>query len=303
MTRRRLLTGSLSVVMLQARASNRSIYLGAPVRESPSDPRELARAHRALGYSAAFCPRVKPDDRALTRAIEEAFAAERVILAEVGAFKNMLDGDPEKRKQNMRFVTDGLALAEAVGALCCVDYAGSYSPKSSYGPDPKNLSQEFFDATVENCRKVIDEIKPKRTKFTIEMMGWSVPDGPDSYLRLIKAVDRASFGVHMDICNVINSPRRFYDNAGFIEECFRKLGRWIVSCHAKDLEWILEMNLHFREVVPGRGGIDYRAYVREIARLPRVVPLMLEHLSTTAEYQEGRRYIEKVAGEVGLSLA
>ena len=40
-------------------------------------------------------------------------------------------------------------------------------------------TKEFFDATVENCRKVIDAVKPKRTKFTIEMMPWSLPDGPD----------------------------------------------------------------------------------------------------------------------------
>src|SRR3712207_7752624 len=42
----------------------------------------------------------------------------------------------------------------------------------SYGPHPKNLSPEFFDATVENCRSIIDSVKPKRTKFTLEMMGW-----------------------------------------------------------------------------------------------------------------------------------
>ena len=57
----------------------------------------------------------------------------------------------------------GWRLAEAVGALCCADIAGSYHPTVWYGPHPKNISKEFFDATVENCRRVIDEIKPKRT--------------------------------------------------------------------------------------------------------------------------------------------
>ena len=65
---------------------------------------------------------------------------------------------PQKRADNLRYVTDRLALAEAVGARCCVDIAGSFNPKVWYGPDPKNLSQEFFDATVENCRKVIDAV-------------------------------------------------------------------------------------------------------------------------------------------------
>jgi sugar phosphate isomerase/epimerase len=218
-----------------------------------------------------------------------------VVIAEVGAWRNMLDPDAAKRRDNIRYVTSRLALAEAVGARCCVDIAGSFHPEVWYAPHPRNFSQEFFDATVENARRVIDEIKPKRTKFTLEIMGWSYPEGPDSYLRLIKAIDRPGFGVHLDVCNGINSPARYYDSAGFIADCFRKLGRWIASCHAKDLEWKTEMNVHFVEVIPGRGGVDYRAYLRELARTAPEAPLMLEHLKTAAEYDEGVAYIRKIA--------
>jgi sugar phosphate isomerase/epimerase len=196
-----------------------------------------------------------------------------------------------------------MALAEAVGARCCVDIAGSLNPTSWYGPHAGNLSQEFFDATVENCRNVIDAVKPVRSKFTIEMMGWSVPDGPDSYLKLIQAVDRKAFGVHMDVCNGINSPTRFYGNTKFIAACFQTLGPWIVSCHAKDLEWKVELNVHFAEVIPGRGQVDYAEYLGQLARLPVDAPLMLEHLKTAEEYEEGRKYIQKVAGETGVSFA
>jgi sugar phosphate isomerase/epimerase len=215
----------------------------------------------------------------------------------------MMDPDADKRRENREYVSQRMALAEAVGARCCVDIAGSYNPTSWYGPHPKNLSQEFFDATVENCRNVIDAVKPKRTKFTIEMMGWSVPDGPESYLKLIKAVDRSAFGVHMDVCNGINSPTRFYRNAEFIGECFRTLGKWIASCHAKDLEWKVELNVHFQEVIPGRGNVDYAAYLKEISKLTVDAPLMLEHLKNAEEYNEGRKYIQKVAADNGVTFA
>jgi len=89
----------------------------------------------------------------------------------------------------------------------------------------------------------------------------------------------------------------------FIEECFRKLGRWVASCHAKDLNWLVEMNVHFVEVVPGRGQVDYRAYLRELAKLPVDAPLMIEHLKTPQEYEEGKRHIQKVAQELELSFA
>src|SRR5882724_10545812 len=286
-----------------AASSGRPIRLGGPIFLKSDDPRELAREHRRLGYSAAYCPEAKVDDSARIREIEKAFAAENVVIAEVGAWVNMLDPDADKRAKNLRYVAERLALAEAVGARCCPDIAGSYNPTVWYGPHPKNLSQEFFDATVENCRHVIDEVKPRRTKFTIEMMGWSIPDGPDSYLKLIRAVDRPAFAVHMDVCNGINSPAKFYQSAEFISECFHKLGPWIASCHAKDLQWVTELNVHFLEVVPGRGEVDYRAYLTELAKLPVDAPLMLEHLKTAEEYDEGKRYIMKVAGELGLAFA
>src|SRR5579864_5890463 len=284
-------------------AAGKPIRFGGPIFIKTSDPRELAREHRRLGYSAAYCPEAKIEDTALLREIEKAFAAENVVIAEVGAWVNMLDPDATKRRANLRYVVERLALAEAAGARCCVDIAGSYNPTVWYGPHPKNLSQEFFDATVENCRHVIDEIKPKRSKFTIEAMGWSLPDGPDSYLKLMRAIDRPAFAVHMDVCNGINSPMKFYQSGEFIRECFRKLGPSIASCHAKDLQWITELNVHFLEVVPGRGEVDYRAYLTELSKLSVDAPLMLEHLKTAEEYDEGKRYIMKVAGELGLNFA
>ena len=287
--------------LLSASASQ-PVRLGGPVFLKSDDPRELAREHRRLGYSAGYCPQAAVEDSTRVRAIRDAFQAENVVIAEVGAWKNMLDPDAGQRKENIRYVTARLALADAVGARCCVDIAGSFNPKVWYGPHPKNLSREFFDATVENCRQVIDEVKPKNTKFTIEMMGWNLPDSPDSYLDLIRAVDRPAFAVHVDVCNLVNSPRRFYSNGDLTTEVFRKLGKWVVSCHAKDLQWIPEMNVHFVEVVPGRGEIDYRVYLRELARLPVDAPLMIEHLKTAEEYEEGKKHILKVGAEIGVKF-
>ena len=312
MNRRVFLTSSaavgvdlaLSPSRIVAAGSRSPIRLGGPIFTKSDDPVALAREHRHLGYSAAYCPEMATlSDSKLLNEIARAFAKENVVIAEVGAWKNLLDPDPVKRRENRDYVTQRCALADAIGARCCVDIAGSYNPSSWYGPDPKNLSREFFDATVENCRHILDAVKPTRTRFTVEMMGWNLPDGPDAYLKLIHAVDRKAFAVHLDVCNGINCPQRFYNNADFIRECFRKLGPFIISCHAKDLRWDVEMNVHFEEVVPGRGQLDYSAYLGELAKLGREVPLMLEHLRTAEEYDEGRLYIRNVGDKVGLTFA
>lgn len=296
------MAASATLPLLSPAATGRRIRLGGPIFLKSEDPRELAREHRRLGYSAAYCPVVEPTDRDRIRAIEKAFAAENVVISEVGAWKNILDPDPAKRKANLDYVISRCHLAEEVGARCCVDIAGSYNPAVWYGPDPRNLSKEFFDATVDNCRHVIDTVRPKRTKFTIEMMPWNLPDGPDAYVDLVRAVDRPAFGVHLDVCNAVNSPHRFYNNGLLIRECFQKLGRWVVSCHAKDLQWVPEYNVHFLEVAPGRGQIDYTTYLKELASLSHDAPLMLEHLKTPKEYEEGKLHIQTVAAKSGISF-
>jgi sugar phosphate isomerase/epimerase len=298
-----LLTAAAGTTLKAASPAAKPIRLGGPIFVKSDDPAVQAKAHRDLGYRAAYAPSdlaVKDTDRIAATA--KAFAAQDVVIAEVGAWKNMLDPDSEKRRANLAYVTDRLTLAEALGARNCVDIAGSFNPTVWFGQDPKNLSKTFFDATVENCRKVIDGVNPKRARFTIEMMPWSLPSTPDEYLTLIKAVDRKPFGVHLDVCNTMSSPTRLYNNAAVIDECFRKLGPWIVSCHAKDLQWGPGYQVNIQEVIPGTGVIDYKAYLRNLSQLTTDAPLMLEHLHNETEYTQGREYIQSVARGLGLSF-
>jgi sugar phosphate isomerase/epimerase len=285
-----------------AAAGPQPIRLGGPMFGAPDDPEALALAHRKLGYRAAYCPNVSLNDTDRIRACAEAFAKHDVVIAEVGRWVNLLDANPAKRRQNLQTVTDGLALAEAIGALNCVDIAGSFSTTSWFGPHPDNLSQRYFDAVVENARKIIDAVNPKRAKFTYEVMGWALPDSPDHYLQLIKAIDRKAFGAHLDPCNLVNSPEKFYHNADLLNECFDKLGPWIVSCHGKDLTWDVEMNVHFREVIPGQGSLDYTTYLRRLSQLPQNAPLMLEHLANADQYTQAREYVFATGKKAGLAF-
>jgi sugar phosphate isomerase/epimerase len=283
-------------------ASPGRIRLGGPIFIQSDDPEELARAHKAKGYRAAYCPRIPLHARERILDTERAFQKADLAIAEVGRWVNLLDADPEKRRQNLAIVTDGLALADAIGARCCVDIAGSFSTTSWFGPHPENLSPRFFDAVVENARKIIDAVKPTRTVFTYEMMAWSLPDSPDACLKMVEAVDRKAFAVHLDPCNLINSPERYYRSSEVIRECYRKLGPRIASVHAKDLAWEVEYAVHLREVRIGLGSIDYGVFLAEHARHAPDVPLMLEHLPNEAEYDAARERVLAEGGRIGIRL-
>ena len=298
-----LAAGAAAACNARAADAKNPLRLGAPAFAKTDDPVELARWHRTQGYRAAYCPKLDLKDGDRIKAVEKAFGEADVVIAEVGRWCNLLDPDPAKRKKNIDAVTEGLALADAVGARCCVDIAGSFNPDVWYGPHPDNFTQKFFDAAVENARTILDAVKPTRAKLGYEMMGWTMPDTAERYLAMIKAVDRPGFAVHLDPCNLISSPDTFYRNTDVLNECFDKLGRWIVSCHAKDLAWEVEMNVHFREVRPGLGKLDYATFLKRLAAMSDPAPLMIEHLKGEAEYAAAAKFIADTGTSLGLTFA
>ncbi|MCL5269735.1 MAG: sugar phosphate isomerase/epimerase, partial [bacterium] len=186
--------------------------LGAMLPNMPEDPVEMAKTYRRLGYSAAVCPgRVSLADMDYLRAVRDAFAREDILIAEAGAWRNLVPLDAEKRRQAFDFVCERLAVADEIGALCCVDFIGTLDPDSAYGPHPDNLDQPGFDATVETCRRILDAVKPRRARFCLEMMQWLLPDNPDVYREIIHAVDHPMFAAHLDPVNLVVSPRIYFD--------------------------------------------------------------------------------------------
>ncbi len=274
---------------------------GHGVKTVSDDPRDWARAHKAFGYRAAYYPDIQLTDRERIAAVRAAFAAEEIEIAEVGAWRNLVPPDPLEQKNNVAYACERLALAEQIGARCCVAYIGTVAPGSDYGPHPDNLTKAGFERCVDTARSIIDQVKPSRTKFALEMMQWLIPDSPECYLDLIKAVDRRAFGAHLDPVNLIVSPRQFFDSGSLIRRCFELLSPWICSAHAKDLMLRGELALHFDEVRPGLGHLDYATYLMELERQSGNVPLMLEHLPDE-EYPAARDYIKEVGQRLSIDI-
>jgi sugar phosphate isomerase/epimerase len=151
-------------------------------------------------------------------------------------------------------------------------------------------------------REIVDAVNPQRTAFTLEPMPWTWPDSPDSYLELLEAVDRPGFAVHLDPTNMINTPAKYYDNAGFLRECFAKLGPHVKSCHAKDITLSGELTVHLAEVRPGLGELDFRVLLTEMSRLDPDTPILVEHLTEEEEYRQAVAHVRGVADSLGLAV-
>jgi sugar phosphate isomerase/epimerase len=265
--------------------------LGGPVWYTKGDADEWVAQHRAWGYGAAVFP--------LKHDAAPADAA-GLVIGEVGAWhNNPISPDDATRRAGIAGVQAQLALAEEVGARCCVNVSGSRGDGWA-SPHPDNLTDDTFALVVDSAREIIDAVNPTRTRFALEGMPWAFPDGPDTYLRLVEAIDRPGFGVHFDPVNFVSTVRRWADTGALIRETVRLLGPHIVSSHAKDIELRSEALLQLHEVRPGLGQLDYVTLLRELDALSADLPVIIEHLPGEAEYRAAADHIKSVAASEGI---
>ena len=260
---------------------------------------EWLRAVKKIGYSAVVFPLAPGAERAEIKEYVDAMRENDIINAEVGAWSNPLSPDVSEREAAMRKNIAALELAEETGARCCVNIAGSFSDAWD-GPHKNNLTPETFGLIVKNTQTIIDAVNPLKTKYSLETMPWVFPDSPESYARLVEAIDRKAFGVHLDICNTINSPERYFDIPGYIDRSFDLLGDMTISIHLKDIKLSGKMTVHIDEVLPGEGDMDFARIFARAARLDNNVTLIIEHLSSNEDYAKAYKHLREVLIAAGL---
>ncbi len=220
-------------------------------------------------------------------------------IAEVGVWRNAVSPDEKVRKDALAFSIERLALADELGAGCCVNISGAAGDVWD-APYRGNYAADHYALVVDTVREIIDAVKPKRAKYCMEPMQWMVPDSAEGYLSVMKDIDRKEFGVHMDACNFVNSAYKFLFAKELIDECFSKLGPYIVSCHIKDLTIEEHGSVTMHEVLPGKGSFPIGHYLKKIHQLCPDMPGIIEHLPTKEDYEKAFSYVSSVAKKEGV---
>ena len=274
--------------------------LGGPTFNIEEEPQALVTYHQQNGFSAAFMREI--DDKVQRDEISAAYAEANIVPAELGAYRlNILQTDAARRQENLDEIRRRLEYAEEVGIRCCVIHGGSYEPEGWGTPHPDNQSEMAFEDTVAAVQHIVDRVRPTRTKLTLEPERWLLPDEPDVYLRLVEAIDRSGFGVHLDPVNIIASPKTFYDSGALLKECFDKLGPHILSCHTKDVITVDRYPYHLIETYTGNGKLDHDVYLAEMAKLDADATLMIEHL-TAEQLPKARDFLFERAEAMDLAF-
>jgi sugar phosphate isomerase/epimerase len=275
--------------------------LGGPIFRKVATVEEEVALHKKLGFGAAFCKYI--EDPTQRTEYKQAYAEADIVLAEFGAYCiNILDTDPALRQKNIDEICRRLAYADEMGARCCVMHGGTVETGDWGNANPLNMSEKSFAETVAIVQEIVDKVQPTTTKLVMETESYLLPDSPEIYVRLLEAIDRPGFAVHLDPINITSSPWRFYNNARFIKECFALLGPQIISCHAKDMNMPPKhATVRIDETFVGDGVLDYATYLQELDKLTPAPTLMIEHLNESQLIQ-GLRFLFKQAAAVGITF-
>ncbi len=267
--------------------------LGTSSPLSHSTPEEWAENQVRLGCAAVVFPVQSNEPEEKIIAYKEAAKKAGLTIAEVGIWRNALAADPDERRANMDYCVEQLRLADFLGARCAVNVAGAFGPVWD-GGYRENFTKEAWDKTVSMVQEIIDRADIKNTVFTLEPMPWMVPTGPKEYIRLLDAVERDRFAVHMDIINMTSSAKRYFHAEEFVDECVEVLGNKIRSCHIKDVHLDGRYTLRLEECGPGDGEFPLRHYASKINEIDPDMPMILEHLNTDEEYLKYMGYLKEV---------
>lgn len=256
-------------------------------------PEEWAVKLKGLGCRAVVFP---VDYTAPENTIADYVSAahkQDLMIAEVGVWNNVFAVDPTERRRAREKAVGQLRLADEIGAKCCVNVAGTYGGPLWAGGYKENYSKECWDLIVSYTRGLIDEVKPVRTKYCIEQMPWMYPTSPEECLEMLREVEREAFGIHLDVVNMINTPRRYFFSDDFLQECFDKLGKLICSCHLKDIKLKDEFTFQLEETYCGNGILNIEKYISLIDQYNPETPVIIEHLSTDEEYISSLAYVKR----------
>ena len=271
--------------------------LGISKKLAADSAEEWAAKYEALGLKAVNFPlKVDAPEKEIDEYVR-ACANHDLVIAEVGAWKNVMDSDPAQRAENIKYCKARLRLADYVGARCAVNITGSASEIWD-GAHRGNYDPDFQKRMVETIQEIIDDVKPTRTFYTVEPMPWMVPDSPESYLDLIKKVDRPGFAVHMDAVNMMSSPKTLLFCREFLDNCFELLGPYIKSCHIKDVALEPKLTVRMPEAHCGCGRFDLKHYLKLADELSPDMPVIVEHLPNVEDYLEAVKYLQPLIAEL-----
>ena len=206
--------------------------------------------------------------------IREEVAKRGMVIAAVPSNANMVDADPDKRRQAIERLRMVIGACEAVGTTVVATCTGSRHPESMWRHHPDNASAETWRVLCETLEEVLPIAEAAGVTVAFEPEINNVACDAKTSRRLIDEMASPNLKVVMDAANIFGKddlPRM----TEILDEAFDLLGDHIAIAHGKDLDHGGDAG----HLAAGTGKLDYAHYVAMLSALPFDVPIILHGLS------------------------
>jgi sugar phosphate isomerase/epimerase len=267
---------------------------------------ETARRIRAHGFNTVQLDLHFKDldlgpgrlDAEVCKRIRDTFRGHDLPICCVSGYTNLIHPDLDRRRANIDRLKEILRHARQLGSPFVISETGTYNTQSEWMHDPKNKTEEGFEACAAVISELAREAYDHGAVFCLETYVNNVVGSVEETVRMFARVDHPGLGLLMDPTNYFED-HNFDDMDRVINQVFDTLEDKIRIAHAKDVARSSDssekhadigdedaLSSHtFRGVgamvldAPGLGGLNYDLYLRRLARKHPNIPIIIEHLS------------------------
>jgi sugar phosphate isomerase/epimerase len=266
---------------------------------------EMCARVRDLGFSGIFTRFRANDPHETTQAQAQRL---RTVLVDSGVrlyqatgyWQNMITPDENARQEAVRTVQAALRLAGWMGARGIDTGPGSMNPDGPWFPHPDNWSPTARKQLVKTLQECAPAAEDAGVYLSLESHQLVTLKTPDITLEILDEVDSPWVRCDYDSANWITLDTIF-DTGTEVNRHFDLLGKYIVSCHAKDI-WIENrLTLHLEDGCPGKGLMDFATLFRRMEELNPDYPVIAEG-NTTEELPAVSELFHRTAQELGIRV-
>jgi sugar phosphate isomerase/epimerase len=263
------------------------VYRGLPVEDAARRIKEDGFRGVLTSFSfadVAFDP-LKPDWAAAGK-ITGCFERNGIHVASLYGYYNVVDPEPERRKQGEARMEFLIANWKRLGCPIISTETGTLNRQSEWLDAPENLTEGAFVACRDSLARLVRAAEKTGAVIALEVYWRNVIGTIERTVRLMREIDSPALKLVMDPANYFRNED-LPNMQAMLQEMFERLGDRIALAHAKDVKGVPDGPEH---PAAGKGSLDYPLFLRLLAQRDQKMDLVLEHL-TLDDVPRARDYV------------
>ena len=284
----------------------------------PCRLQEAAQCIQSLGFNTVqldlhfkdIDPGFGQITKAKAKTVRDTFRNQNPPICCVSGYTNIIHPDLAHRKANQDRLKEIIRTAHNFGTPCVISETGSYNTESEWMSDPKNKSQEGFDACAAAIKELSQVAYDHGAVFCLETYVNNVVGSVEETVKMFAAVDHPGLGLLMDPTNYFEDHN--IDKMDLVlNQMFDTLADKVKIAHAKDVARAKDTSEKHADIgdddalashtfrgvgaialdAPGMGVLNYDLYLQRLAQKHPNIPIIVEHLDE-ADVPRSKTFLE-----------